>query len=205
MRCLKYNEPVVWINLSDKDTETFLSERYANELSEEKKARAVMKRIDELFPDEAERNEFIAEYSKELDDARKEIKNQTETVKDCHDNFSEELMRQCHKNLMNNNLPNILEFYNEQFQLARSSWEEEQNLKSLRKLAECYAVLLKIDDLQKKRGNESEVNEKVLNGIIKEMDRLKRLSTEEIRKLHEEHLQDILEYVPNRFDELMKD
>ena len=204
MKCLRHNEPVIWINISDKDTECFLSETGFNELSEDKKSRGVFKRIDELFPDEGERNEFIAEYTKELEEARKEIKNQTETVKDCHDNFSEELMRQCHKNLMNNNLPNILEFYNEQFQLARSSWEEEQDLKSLRKLAECYAVLLKIDDLQKKRGNESEVNEKVLNGIIKEMERLKKLSQEEIRKLHEEHLEDIKEYVPNQFDDLMK-
>ena len=204
MKCLKYNEPVVMINISDKDTETFLSEKGLNDLTEEQKSRAVLKTVEELFPDEAERNAFIEEYSQELEKGRKEIKNQTETVKDCHDNFSEELMRQCHRNLMNNNLPNILEFYNEQFQLARSSWEEEADLKSLRKLAECYAILLKIDDLEKKRGSENEVNEKVLNGIIKEMQRLKKLSNEEIKKLHEEHLQDILDYVPNNFDELMK-
>ena len=204
MNCLKYNEPVVAINLSDKDTECFLSQKGLDELPEDKKGRAVIKTVEELFPDEADRKAFFEEYGPELEKSRKEIKNQTETVKDCHDNFSEELMRQCHKNLMNNNLPNILEFYNEQFQLARSSWEEDQDLKSLRKLAECYAVLLKIDDLQKKRGNESEVNEKVLAGIIKEMERLKKLSHDEIKKLHEEHLEDIKTYIPNNFEDLMK-
>ena len=113
-------------------------------------------------------------------------------------------MRQCHKNLINNNLPNILEYYNEQFQMARSSWEEEQDLKGLRKLAECYAILLKIDDIQKKRGDQKDVNEKVLTGISNEMERLKKLSLDEIRKLHEEHLQDIVDYVPNNFEALMK-
>ena len=204
MNCLKYNEPVVYINLSDKDTECFLSQKGLDELSEEKKGRAVLKSIEELFPDEAERNAFITEYGAELDKARKEVKDQTETVKDCHDNFSEELMRQCHKNLINNNLPNILEYYNEQFQMARSSWEEEQDLKGLRKLAECYAILLKIDDIQKKRGDQKDVNEKVLTGISNEMERLKKLSLDEIRKLHEEHLQDIVDYVPNNFEALMK-
>ena len=204
MKCLKYNEPVVMINLSDKDTETFLSQKGLDELSEEKRGRAVLKTLEELYPDEAERNAFVEEYAAELDQARKEIKNQTETVKDCHDNFSEELMRQCHRNLMNNNLPNILEHYNEQFQLARSQWEEDQDLKSLRKLAEAYAILLKIDDLQKKRGDEKDVNEKVLLGITNEMERLKKMSIEKIKELHADHLQDILEYVPNNFDELIK-
>ena len=204
MKCLRTNEPVVMINISDKDTECFLCQKCVDGLSEEKRGRAVLKTVEELFPDEAARNAFVSEYTVELDKARQEVKNQTETVKDCHDNFSEELMRQCHKNLINNNLPNILDFYNEQFQMSRSSWEEEQNLKGLRKLAESYAILLKIDDIQKKRGNEKDVNEKVLQGIITEMERLKKLSTEEIRKLHDEHLQDILDYVPNNFDELIK-
>ena len=204
MKCLRTNEPVVVINISDKDTECFLCQTCVDGLPEDKKERAVLKTMEELFPDEAERNKATEEFAADLDAARKEIKNQTETVKDCHDNFSEELMRQCHKNLMNNNLPNILEHYNEQFQLARTSWEEDQDLKSLRKLAESYAILLKIEDLQKKRGDENEVNKKVLDGIINEMNRLKKLSIDKIRELHNEHLQDILDYVPNTFDELIK-
>ena len=67
MNCLKYNEPVVAVNLSDKDTETFLSQKGLDELPEDKKGRAVIKTIEELFPDEGERNAFVEEYTKELD------------------------------------------------------------------------------------------------------------------------------------------
>ena len=205
LNCLKYNEPVVFISIGHNDAECFLSQKGFDELTEEKKNSGVFKRVEELFPDATEREQFVDEYSKELDQARKEITNQKETVKDCHDTFTEELMRKCHKNLIDNNLHNIVDMYNETFQLARGNWEEENNIKNLRKLAESYAILLKIEDLQAKRMKNTEnVDKLVIDGILKEMERLEGVIVQQIKDMHSEHLNDILDYVPNDFEKLIK-
>lgn len=204
MKCLRTNKPVTHIALGAETADSFLCADCVKNMHPDAKAKANLKTWEELFPDEAERNAVIAEYAAEAEKYRNEIKNQNETVKDCHETFCEEMMKQCHQNLLDNNIHNILENYNERFQQARSDWEDEKSLKNLRKLAESYAILLKIEDLQAKREKGENSDKLVIEGIISEMDRLKKVCDEEIKKLHDKHLEDIKDYVANNFGEYIK-
>ena len=205
MNCLRTNKPVTHVAVGAETADCFLCEDCVNNMHPDAKSKANLKTWEELFPDQAEREAAIKEFSAEVENYRNEIKNQKETVKDCHDTFCEEMMKQCHQNLLDNNIHNILEAYNERFQQARSDWEDEKSLKNLRKLAESYALLLKIEDLQAKREKGENSDKLVLDGIVAEMERLKNVCDTEIKELHGKHLEDIKDYIANNFEAYIKE
>ena len=204
MNCLTHNKEVTILSVGSDQPEFLLCVDCVEAMSEDRKSKSDLKTLAELVPDEAARKEMVAELTSEVDTHRNEIKNQKETVKDCHDTFCEEMMKQCHQNLLDNNIHNILETYNERFQQARSDWEDDKSLKNLRKLSESYALLLKIEDLQKKRDSKENSDKLVLDGIKQEMERLQKVCGEQIKGLHDKHLEDIKEHVNNGFEEYVK-
>ena len=204
MNCFEYNEPVVYVNINQNEASCYLSQKGYDALDEAQRNADTIKTLEQLFPDSAEREKFIAETGKEMNEKRKEIKREMETVKDCHKTFADELMKKCHKNLMENNIHNIQDMYNEFFNTARSNWDTNNSLKNLRKVAECYAALMKIDALKAKKDTENVDEMKGVNeGILKEMKRLNGLCIKELRTMHENHLADIKEYLKLDFDELI--
>ena len=205
MKCFKHNEPVEYVNISQSEASCYLCNKCYNELDEAKRGADTIKTLEQLWPDSVERTNFINETAKEMDEKRREVKSNMETVKDCHKTFADELMKKCHKNLMENNIHNIQDMYNEFFNTARSNWDTNNSLKNLRKVAECFAALMKIEALKAKRTTENiDEMEGVYNGIIKEMERLNGLCKKELSTMHENHLADIKEYLTLDFDELIK-
>ena len=201
MNCLKYNEPVIYILLDENVADCFLSQKGFDELPAEQQNSNLCKKIDEVFPDEMERKNFFQEYSEQLENARKEITNQKETVKDCFENFIDEVKSKVHKNITDNNMPNIMDYYNDHFSESRNTWQEENSLKNLRRLAENYAMLLKIKDYKEKANVSKESEQSIHECIKKELDRLYIECYKVFEEMHKEHHEGVTEFITNSFAE----
>ena len=161
-----------------------------------------------LFSDKTVKSEFIKEYNTEMKTIDKETQEKKEILKGAYNEFTHEVLQACHKYYINNNVDNVLEELRNEFEMSKVEYQNHMTQETLRKMAEDYLRLRKVDEAIQNNNRFIMSREQIFQNIENELENLNGMVQEQLTKLesgYKQQLQNVVDYdIESHLERLME-
>ena len=151
--------------------------------------------IDTLFENQEKKLEFIEEYNKNMDSIESETQDKKEILKGAYSEFTHEVLQACHKYYINNSIDNVLENLRNEFEMSKAEYQNQMSQETLRKMAEDYLKLRKVDDAIKNNSMFIMTKEQIFQNIENELENLNGMVRHQLNNLEDNYKKQLLNVV----------
>jgi hypothetical protein len=151
--------------------------------------------IDNIFESEDKKLEFAEEYTKQMEVIENETKDKQEVLKGAYSEFTTQVIQACHRYYVNNNIDNVLENLRNEFEMSKAEYQIQMNPDTLKKMAEDYLRLRKVDDAIKNNSKYIMTKDEIFQNIENELENLNGHVTNQLTKLETEYKKQLLNIV----------
>lgn len=153
--------------------------------------------IDNMFENKEKKMEFAEEYTKQMKSIENDTRDKQEILKGAYNEFTTQVIQSCHRYYVNNNIDNVLEHLRNEFEMSKAEYQIQMNPENLKKMAEDYLKLRKVDDAIKNNSKYIMTKDEIFQNIENELENLNGHVTNQLAKLENEYklqLMNIVDY-----------
>ena len=151
--------------------------------------------IDSIFENEEKKLEFAEDYRKQMTLIEKDTRDKQEVLKSAYNDFTTSVIEACHRYYVNNNIDNVLENLRNDFEMSKADYQIQMNPETLKKMAEDYLKLRKVDNAIKNNSQFIMTKEEIFENIENELENLNGHVTSQLGLLEREYKNQLLNIV----------
>ena len=154
-----------------------------------------IEKIETIFDSESLKQEFIQDYNKQMKAIERDTKEKQEVLKGAYSEFTTQVIQACHRYYINNNIDNVLENLRNEFEMSKAEYQIQMNPNTLKKMAEDYLRLRKVDEAIKHNSEYIMTKEEIFQNIENELENLNGHVTNKLSNLEKEYKKQLLNIV----------
>ena len=154
-----------------------------------------MVEVYDTFDSEEKRIQFSQDLAKEMEIIDSEIDNKQDMLKSAYSEFTMKVMQVCHRYYVNNNIDTVRENLRNEFEISKAEYQVQMNPDTLRKMAEDFLRLRKVDEAIKENSHHIMSKEQIFQHIENELENLNQHVTNQLLRLETKYKEDLLSIV----------